>query len=128
MIKRTCVSLAALSFALVASGASAQTSGSSQALEKNFDALISTADQQAWLEQMSSAPNHVGSPHDKANADMELALFKQWGWDARIERFDVLYPTPISTALELVTPQRVTLGGQEPTIAEDPTSSRTADA
>ena len=77
---------------------------------------------------MSSAPNHVGSPHDKANADMQLALFKQWGWDAHIERFDVLYPTPISTTLELVTPERVTLGGQEPAVAEDPTSSRTADA
>ena len=66
--------------------------------------MISTADQLAWLEQMSSAPNHVGSPHDKANADMQLALFKQWGWDAHIERFDVLYPTPISTTLELVAP------------------------
>ena len=90
--------------------------------------MINSADQMSWLEQMSSAPNHVGSPHDKANADMQLALFKQWGWDAHIERFDVLYPTPISTTLELVTPERVKLGGQEPPIAEDPTSSRTADA
>jgi N-acetylated-alpha-linked acidic dipeptidase len=97
-------------------------------LEAAFDGMISSADQQGWLEQMSSAPNHVGSPHDKANAEMELALFKQWGWDARIERFDVLYPTPISTTLELVAPQHVQLGGQEPAIAEDPTSSRTAEA
>src|SRR3954463_7334646 len=128
MIKRTAVSLAALAFALASTAALAQSSGSSQALEKNFDALISAADQQAWLEQMSSAPNHVGSPHDKANADMELALFKQWGWDAHVERFDVLYPTPISTTLELVAPQRMTLGGQEPAIAEDPTSARTTEA
>jgi N-acetylated-alpha-linked acidic dipeptidase len=128
MIKRTCVSVAAFSIALVASGAAAQTSGSPQALEKNFDALISTADQQAWLEQMSSAPNHVGSPHDKANADMQLALFKQWGWDAHIERFDVLYPTPISTTLELIAPARLTLGGQEPAITEDPTTANLAGA
>ena len=128
MIKRSAVSVVALAFASLASAATAQPSGTGAALERNFDSLISSAEQMSWLEQMSSAPNHVGSPHDKANADMELALFKQWGWDARIERFDVLYPTPISTALELVTPQRVTLGGQEPTIAEDPTSSRTADA
>src|SRR4051794_38162219 len=128
MIKRTAVSLAALAFALASTGTLAQTSGSPQALEKNFDTLISTADQQAWLEQMSSAPNHVGSPHDKANADMQLALFKQWGWDAHIERFDVLYPTPISTTLELVAPTRVALGGQEPAIAEDPTSANLAGA
>jgi N-acetylated-alpha-linked acidic dipeptidase len=94
--------------------------GDSQALEQRFDALISPADQQQWLQQMASEPNHVGSPHDKANAEMELALFKQWGWDAHIEQFDVLYPTPISTTVELVTPQHVVLGGQEPPIPEDP--------
>jgi N-acetylated-alpha-linked acidic dipeptidase len=91
-----------------------------QALEKNFDALITPTDQQQWLQQMASEPIHVGSPHDKANAEMELALFKQWGWDSHIEQFDVLYPPPISTTLELVTPERVTLGGQEPPIPEDP--------
>jgi N-acetylated-alpha-linked acidic dipeptidase len=128
MTLRAASSLAVLAFALVASGAAAQPSGTPQALEKNFDALISTADQQQWLQQMASAPNHVGSPHDKANADMQLALFKQWGWDAHIERFDVLYPTPISTTVELVTPQHVQLGGQEPAIAEDPTTANLAAA
>src|SRR3954470_16812056 len=123
MIKRSCVSLSAIAFALVASSATAQSSGASQALEKNFDALVSSVDQQAWLEQMSSEPNHVGSPHDKANADFQLAMFKQWGWDAHIERFDVLYPTPISTTVELVTPERVTLGGQEPPVPEDPSTT-----
>jgi len=125
---RPAASLAALAVALASSAAGAQPAGTSQALEQRFDAMISPADQSAWLEHMSSAPNQVGSPHDKANADMELALFKQWGWDAHIERFDVLYPTPISTTLELVTPQHVVLGGQEPAVPEDPTSSNTAGA
>jgi N-acetylated-alpha-linked acidic dipeptidase len=93
-----------------------------QLVEKTFDSLIDPAQQQQWLKQMSSAPNHVGSPHDKANADMQLALFKQWGWDAHIERFDVLYPTPITTTLELIAPEHVTLGGQEPVVAQDPDS------
>jgi len=127
MIIRAAVSFAALAVAL-ASAAPAQPSGSSQALEKTFDALISPAEQLQWLQQMSSAPNQVGSPHDKANADFELAMFKQWGWDAHIERFDVLYPTPISTSVELVTPQHVVLGGQEPPVPEDPSSSNTAGA
>src|SRR6476661_6892391 len=72
---------------------------------------------------MSSEPNHVGSPHDKANAEMELALFKQWGWDAHIEQFDVLYPTPISTTVELIAPQHVVLGGQEPPVPGDPSTT-----
>jgi N-acetylated-alpha-linked acidic dipeptidase len=128
MINHAAVGLAALAVTLASTAAAAQPSGPAQALEQRFDALISPADQLAWLQQMSSAPNHVGSPHDKANADFELALFKQWGWDAHIERFDVLYPTPISTTFELIAPQRETLGGQEPAVAEDPTSGNTAAA
>jgi N-acetylated-alpha-linked acidic dipeptidase len=107
--------------ATVLNAGSARQNGAQ--IEVAFDNMISSADQQGWLEQMASAPNHVGSPHDKANADMQLALFKQWGWDAHIERFDVLYPTPISTTLELVAPQRIALGGQEPAVTEDPTST-----
>jgi N-acetylated-alpha-linked acidic dipeptidase len=129
MIMHTRVGLAALAFALASTTAAAQPrAGGSQALERSFDALIDPADQLHWLQQMSSAPNQVGSPHDKANADFQLAMFKQWGWDAHIERFDVLYPTPISTTVELIGPTHVTLGGQEPAIPEDPTSANTADA
>ena len=125
---RYAASLAALGVALASTPALSQGSSPSQALEQRFDALISPADQLAWLQQMSSEPNHVGSPHDKANADFQLAMFKQWGWDAHIERFDVLYPTPISTTLELVAPQQLTLGGQEPAIPEDPSSAHMAGA
>jgi len=128
MITRSAVSLAALALALISPPVAAQTAAPSQALERNFDAMISSANQLAWLEQMSSEPNHVGSPHDKANAEFQLAMFKQWGWDAHIETFDVLYPTPISTTLELVSPSRVTLGGQEPPIPEDPSSQHMAGA
>ena len=127
MIKQA-VSLAALALALASTAAAAQPSVATQALEKNFDALINPADQLGWLQQMSSEPNHVGSPHDKANAEFELAMFKQWGWDAHIERFDVLYPTPISTIVELVTPRHVALGGQEPAVPEDPSSAHLAGA
>jgi len=116
-------SLLLIGSAVAAVAVAAPAAAQSSAIEQRFDAQISAADQQQWLQQMSSAPNHVGSPHDKANAEMTLALLKQWGWDARIETFDVLYPTPISTTLELVAPQQVTLGGQEPPVAEDPTSN-----
>ena len=98
------------------------------AIEAAFDASISSPEQQAWLKQLSSAPNHVSSVHDKANADFILSQYKAWGWDARIERFDVLYPTPISTTVELVAPEHVALGGQEPAIPEDATSGNTANA
>jgi N-acetylated-alpha-linked acidic dipeptidase len=78
--------------------ASAQTPLS---LEQRFDAQLSSADQTAWLKLLSAEPNHVGSPHDKANAEWLLARYRQWGWDAHIETFQVLYPTPVSETLEM---------------------------
>ncbi len=72
--------------------------------EKAFDAAIDPADLRSWLKQLSSEPNQVGSPHDKANAVFMLGKFTEWGWDARIETFYVLYPTPKSVSLELVAP------------------------
>ena len=97
------------------------------ALEGKFDSFLKAEDQRGWMEQMASAPNHVGSPHDKANAEFMLGLFREWGWDARIETFEVLYPTPKKTGLELVAPVHFTARLQEPAIPGDRTSTQTAD-
>lgn len=91
--------------------------------EKAFDASVSSSDQMAWLKRMSSAPNHVGSTHNRENAEFILASFKEWGWDAKIEQFDVLYPFPVKTRVELLKPERIVLGGMEPEIAEDSSSA-----
>jgi N-acetylated-alpha-linked acidic dipeptidase len=96
-------------------------------LEQRFDADLSAAELRSWMEQMSSAPNHVGSPHDKANAEFELAKFKEWGWDASIETFSVLYPTPKEVALELVAPTHFKALLSEPPIEGDRTSVQTKD-
>src|SRR6059036_3169298 len=53
-----------------------------QALEKRFDAQLNASDQRAWLQRMSAEPNHVGSPHNRANAEFLLEKFREWGWDA----------------------------------------------
>jgi N-acetylated-alpha-linked acidic dipeptidase len=96
--------------------------------EKAFDAAIDPADLRSWMEQMSSEPNQVGSPHDKANAEFMLAKFKEWGWEARIETFEVLYPTPKSMAVELVAPSAFKARLSEPAVDGDRTSSRAAGA
>lgn len=96
-----------------------------RALEQRFDAALKADDQREWMRQMSAQPNHVGSPHGRANAEFMLASFKEWGWEARIETFEVLYPTPKSHALELVEPTRFTAALKEPPIDGDATSSKT---
>ncbi len=77
------------------------------------------------MKLLSSQPNHVGSPHNKANADRILSWFKTWGWDAHIETFWVLYPTPISETLELVAPKRFEATLQEPPIPGDSSATAT---
>ncbi|MGH8295080.1 MAG: hypothetical protein ACRETZ_06245 [Steroidobacteraceae bacterium] len=51
-----------------------------RALERRFDAQLSAPEMRAWLKHLSSEPNQVGSPHDKANAEFLLAQFRKWGW------------------------------------------------
>ena len=95
------------------------------ALERRFDGQINAAEIGAWLKQLSAEPNHVGSPHNKANAAFVRDLFKSWGWQADIETFYVLYPTPRRVALELLAPKSFTASLREPPIAGDATSTRT---
>jgi N-acetylated-alpha-linked acidic dipeptidase len=101
------------------------SSASELASEKAFDAAIDPAEMRSWLEQLSGEPNQVGSPHDKANADFQLAKFIEWGWDARIETFYVLYPTPKSETLEMVAPSAFKARLFEPPVEGDKTSGHT---
>lgn len=101
-------------------------SGAAQrAIEVRFDASLSGQNIGARLRLMSSAPNHVGAPHNKANAEFTLQQFRSWGWDARMETFDVLYPTPKRVSVELVSPVRFSATLTEPPVAGDASSART---
>jgi N-acetylated-alpha-linked acidic dipeptidase len=106
-------------------GFSPSAAAAEQQLEQRFDAGLSAADLRGWLQQLASAPNHVGSPHDKANAEFQLAKFREWGWDASIETFSVLYPTPREVSVELVEPTHFKARLSEGPIAGDATSSQT---
>ncbi len=90
-----------------------------RATEATFDAGLSAQAIRERLKQMASAPNQVGSPHDKENAEFTLAQFKAWGWDAHIETFSVLYPTPKTELLQLTGPAPFTATLTEPPIPGD---------
>jgi len=75
-----------------------------------------------YMKRLSAKPHHVGSDYDRNNAEWILSKFKEWGLDAHIENFDVLFPTPIERVLELVEPERFRAQLKEPVIAEDPNS------
>ena len=101
-MRRSVSLLAIIAAALVASPVGAQKAPAPTAgLEKQFDAVVSPAEMDGWMKTMAAEPNHVSAPHNKANAEMTLKQFQDWGWDARIETFKVLYPTPLKVSLDL---------------------------
>src|SRR3954468_13115123 len=118
----------ALAFAaLVAAPTLVRAAPGAAELEAQLDAAISPAEMSEWMKAMASEPNHVSSAHDKLNAEMVLKQFKDWGWDARIETFKVLYPTPIQVGLELVGKKAFKATLSEAPVAGDATSSHTRD-
>ncbi len=108
-------------------GFSAETAPAEQAAEQRFDAQLDPLQMTEWLRRLSAEPNQVGSPHNKANAEWVREQFRQWGWNAEIETFEVLYPTLKHHLLELTEPQRFVASLVEPPVPGDATSAR-ADA
>src|SRR5712671_2096870 len=118
-------SLLALSLILV--GATVFPSAQSPApktADEVFRSLPQAANIRTYMQRLSARPHHVGSAYGKDNAEWMLAKLKEWGWQAEIERFDVLFPTPKERALELVEPTRFTAKLDEPAVAADPTSGQ----
>ena len=89
-----------------------------------FRAIPQATNIRGYMQRMSARPHHVGSAYTKDNAEWMLAKFKEWGWDAAIEQFDVLFPTPKERVLELVEPTRFTAKLDEPVVSVDPTSGQ----
>ncbi|CAN5879551.1 transferrin receptor-like dimerization domain-containing protein [soil metagenome] len=93
-------------------------------LEKKFDASLKRENLRDWMKKMSARPHHVGSPYGKENAEFMLSLFKSWGFNANIEQFDVLFPTPKTRVLEMLAPEKFTAKLSEPAVKEDSTSNQ----
>ena len=91
-------------------------------LEARFKAIPDPARMREAMRRLSARPHHVGSAYDRDNAQWILAQFKSYGWDAHIENFDVLFPTPVDRVVELVAPTRFRASLKETEVAGDPTS------
>ena len=100
------------------------SSADEQSWEQKFQAIPSPDNMKTYMQLLAARPHHVGSPYDAQNSQWILAQYKKWGWDAHIETFYVLFPTPKERELELVSPTHYVAKLEEPTIAVDPTSSQ----
>ncbi len=108
-------------------GYSPRASQAERDWENKFRAIPDPANLREYMKRMSARPHHVGSPYDKDNAEWILARFKEWGLDAHIETFNVLFPTPKVRVLEMTEPTKFTAKLEEPALAVDPTSNQKAE-
>ena len=105
-------------------GYSQSASDTERSWEEKFRAQPKPDNIRENMRRLSARPHHVGSPYDKDNAEWMLAQFKSWGFDAQIENFYVLFPTPKERLIELISPTKFTASLKEPAVPEDPTSNQ----
>src|SRR5690242_11406157 len=96
-------------------------------LEEQYRRIPDAAAIGRYMEHLSARPHHVGAPYTKEIAEWMLARFREWGWDARIDTYDVLFPTPKERLLEMIAPARFRATLEEPPVAVDPTSGQKAE-
>ena len=106
-------------------GYSAESSHVERDWETKFRAIPEATRVHANMKTLAAHPHNVGSAAQRANAEWVLARYKEWGWDAHIEQFDVLYPTPKSMLLEMTGPTKYKARLDEPVIPEDPYTHET---
>jgi N-acetylated-alpha-linked acidic dipeptidase len=109
-------------------GYSVESSRAERQWEEKMRAMPDPQNLRSYMERLTAHPHNVGSPYDKDNAEWLLGKFKEFGLDAHIESFSVLYPTPKERLVELLDgAPHFTAKLQEPPVPEDPTSNQTAE-
>lgn len=93
-------------------------------IESAFDKNLSSTAIGETIKRLSAVPHNISSEADKRNAEYILSLFKEWGWDAEIETFYVLFPTPSVRILEMTSPKSHKEILKEPALKEDATSGQ----
>ena len=97
------------------------------AWEKQFNGHLKATNLDEWMKFLTSHPHHVGSPHDKLNAEYIADLYKQWGYQTDIASYYVLFPTPKTRLLELTGKKPFKAKLDEPALAADKTSAQKAE-
>ena len=105
-------------------GFTPEGSAAQRSLEARFDEQLKAENLRGWMKRLSARPHEVGSVYGRDNAEFLAAQFRSWGYDTRLEQFDVLFPTPKTRVLELTAPTRVAARIAEPALKEDATSGQ----
>ena len=105
-------------------GFSVEGARTQAALEARFDAALRADNLRDWLKRLSARPHHLGSAYNKENADFIAGQFRSWGYETKLEQYEVLFPTPKTRIVEMTGPEKFKLRLQEPELREDATSGQ----
>ncbi|HEY5824413.1 MAG TPA: transferrin receptor-like dimerization domain-containing protein [Cyclobacteriaceae bacterium] len=91
-------------------------------LEEKFDSHLKSSNLDQWMKKLTAKPHHVSAAYSKVNAEFMRDLFRSWGYEAEIESYKILFPTPKVRILEMTAPTKFTAKLAEPQLKEDATS------
>jgi N-acetylated-alpha-linked acidic dipeptidase len=109
-------------------GFSEQNSTNQLNLEASFDELLNNKNLDEWMKYMTARPHHLGSVYDKKVVDFVAEKFRTWGYEVKIEKFNVLFPTPKIRLLEMTEPTVFKASLTEPPVSSDASSAQTDEA
>jgi N-acetylated-alpha-linked acidic dipeptidase len=105
-------------------GFSSSASAKQLQTEQQFDRSLSAKHIGETLKDLSAYPHNLGSPGSKAVAEKILQKFKAYGFDAHMQTYKVLFPTPKVRVLEMTGPTKYTALLKESVLKEDGTSAQ----
>jgi len=106
------------------SGFSPARAREQQELEARFDKELDAASVGNNIKTLSEKQHYLGLPRDKWVAENIRQQFQRYGWDARIETYQVLFPTPKVRVLEASYPENYKAVLKEPALKEDPSTGQ----
>ncbi len=106
-------------------GLTEKQAASQHELERQFDSHLNRENLSQWMKFLTSQPQPVGSPKSKENAEWVAEKFRSWGYEAEIEVFHVMFPTPKMRLLELIEPTKFTAKLMEKPVEGDASSAQT---
>lgn len=88
-------------------------------VEQRFDGYLQSGNLDQWMKKLAARPHHLGSTFGKESAFFIRDQFRSWGYEAEIETFEVLFPTPRVRILEMTSPRKFKAKLVEPALRED---------
>lgn len=105
-------------------GYTSESAKAELALEEKYDSYLKASNLDQWMKHLTARPHHLGSPMGKQYAEWMRDQFRSWGYEAEVETYKVLFPTPKVRVLEMVAPTKYKAKLAEPALKEDATSGQ----